>query len=60
MSGVDVPTEARVIEEINTLFGNCTRIIVSHRAPPRSEPDQWFTLKEGRLLEGKPRSGPDG
>jgi ATP-binding cassette subfamily B protein len=48
-SAVDEATEARVIAEVDALFGDRTRILISHRAATLKGCDFTFTLEEGKL-----------
>ncbi|WP_186249410.1 MULTISPECIES: ATP-binding cassette domain-containing protein, partial [unclassified Burkholderia] len=48
-SAVDEATERQVIAQIDTLFGDRTRILVSHRASTLAGVDLHFELADGRL-----------
>lgn len=48
-SAVDEATEARVIAEVDALFGDRTRIFISHRAAALRGCDLAFVLAEGQL-----------
>ncbi|MDR0700885.1 MAG: ABC transporter ATP-binding protein/permease [Azoarcus sp.] len=48
-SAVDEATEARVIAEVDALFGDRTRILISHRAATLRGCDLAFALADGQL-----------
>ncbi|MDR2688607.1 MAG: ABC transporter ATP-binding protein/permease [Azoarcus sp.] len=53
-SAVDEATEARIIAEVDALFGDRTRIFISHRAATLRDCDLAFTLAGGRLTRYTP------
>jgi ATP-binding cassette subfamily B protein len=54
-SAVDQATEARIIEAIDALFGDRTRLVISHRPATLQGVDRLIELVGGRLLE-RPRA----
>ncbi|KWF16646.1 ABC transporter ATP-binding protein [Burkholderia pseudomultivorans] len=48
-SAVDEATERQVIAQIDMLFGDRTRILISHRASTLADVDLHFELVDGRL-----------
>jgi ATP-binding cassette subfamily B protein len=48
-AGVDLATEAAIIEEVDTLFGDCTRVVISHQAGPLRNADQLLRLRKGQF-----------
>ena len=50
-SAVDQATEARIIQAIDALFGNRTRLLISHRPATLLGVDRLIELEDGRLLE---------
>ncbi|WP_323030887.1 ABC transporter ATP-binding protein [Brachymonas denitrificans] len=55
-SAVDVATEQFIIAEIDRLFGDCTRILISHRESTLMDADLHFELADGQLLPWTPRN----
>ena len=49
-SAVDRATEARIVEAIDALFPDRTRLIISHRAETLQGAEQVLTLEGGRLV----------
>jgi ATP-binding cassette subfamily B protein len=54
-SAVDQATEARIIQAIDTLFGDRTRLVISHRPATLKGVDRLIELAGGRLIE-RPRA----
>ena len=54
-SAVDQATEARIIEAVDTLFGDRTRLVISHRPATLRGVDRLIELADGRLIE-RPRA----
>jgi ATP-binding cassette subfamily B protein len=54
-SAVDQATEARIIQAIDALFGDRTRLLISHRPATLLGIDRLIELEDGRLLE-RPRA----
>ncbi len=50
-SQVDAALEARLLGEIDALFGSCTRLVISHRDAPLASADAELELREGKLVE---------
>jgi len=48
-SAVDEATERQVIAQIDALFHERTRVLISHRASTLAHADLHFDLAEGRL-----------
>lgn len=48
-SGIDFNTEKRILAEIDSLFFNKTRIIVSHRSMPAKDIDYFLTIRNCKL-----------
>ncbi len=48
-SAVDLAIEHAVISEIDRLFSDTTRLIISHRASPMTNADIMLTIVDGRL-----------
>jgi ATP-binding cassette, subfamily B, multidrug efflux pump len=51
LSSVDARTEAAIIENLRSLKGTKTLIVVSHRISPLKGADRIFVLDEGRVVE---------
>jgi ATP-binding cassette subfamily B protein len=49
-SAVDRATEARIVEAIDALFPDRTRLVISHRAETLQGAEQVLTLEGGRLV----------
>ena len=54
-SAVDQATEARIIQAIDALFGDRTRLLISHRPATLLGVDRLIELEDGRLIE-RPRA----
>jgi ATP-binding cassette subfamily B protein len=54
-SAVDQPTEARIIQAIDALFSDRTRLVISHRPATLKGVDRLIELAGGRLIE-RPRA----
>jgi ATP-binding cassette, subfamily B, bacterial len=54
-SAVDQGTEARIIQAIDALFGDRTRLVISHRPATLQGVDRLIELEGGRLFE-RPRA----
>ena len=50
-SAVDETTEQSIMEEIDRLFAQCTRIVISHRSHTWQQADACWLLENGRLLK---------
>ena len=50
-SAVDELTETQVIAAVDRLFGDRTRILISHRPSTLAGAEQRFRLEAGRLVE---------
>lgn len=48
-SAVDAETEREIIQQVDRLFADRTRILISHRASTLQEADVYLHLKEGRI-----------
>jgi ATP-binding cassette subfamily B protein len=55
-SAVDQATEARIIAAIDELFGDRTRLVISHRPATLAGLDRLIALEHGRLVERQPQS----
>jgi len=49
-SAVDLATEERIGAEIDRLFANCTRIVISHRPEALRGAQQAYRLDQGQLI----------
>jgi ATP-binding cassette subfamily B protein len=54
-SAVDQATEARIIKAVDQLFGDRTRLVISHRSATLRGVDRLIELADGRLIE-RPRA----
>ena len=54
-SAVDQTTEARIIDAVDQLFGDRTRLVISHRPATLRGVDRLIELADGRLIE-RPRA----
>jgi ATP-binding cassette subfamily B protein len=54
-SAVDQATEARIIDAIDRLFADRTRLVISHRPATLGGVDRLIELADGRLIE-RPRA----
>jgi ATP-binding cassette subfamily B protein len=54
-SAVDQATEARIIDAVDQLFGDRTRLVISHRPATLRGVDRLIELADGRLIE-RPRA----
>jgi ATP-binding cassette, subfamily B, bacterial len=54
-SAVDQATEARIIKAVDQLFGDRTRLVISHRPATLRGVDRLIELADGRLIE-RPRA----
>ena len=52
-SAVDREAEKKVMEEVDQLFANTTRLIISHREKPLEDSDLFATIEKGKLLVQK-------
>ncbi|HJU49377.1 MAG TPA: ABC transporter ATP-binding protein, partial [Pseudogulbenkiania sp.] len=59
-SAVDEATEREVIAEIDELFSQRTRILISHRASTLAQADLRFELIDGQLLQRQEACVSDG
>jgi ATP-binding cassette subfamily B protein len=50
-SQIDAVLEAQLLAEVDSLFGSCTRLVISHREAPLASADAELELREGRLVE---------
>jgi ATP-binding cassette subfamily B protein len=50
-SAVDQTTEARIIDAVDRLFGERTRLVISHRPATLRGVDRLIELADGRLIE---------
>lgn len=48
-SAVDEHTEQRVMQEVDRLFAQCTRIVISHRSYTWQQADACWKIQQGRL-----------
>jgi ATP-binding cassette subfamily B protein len=55
-SAVDQATEARIIAAVDELFGDRTRLVISHRPATLAGLDRLIALEHGRLVERQPQS----
>ncbi|WP_321889418.1 ABC transporter ATP-binding protein [Paraburkholderia bannensis] len=55
-SAVDEMTERQIIAQIDVLFGDRTRILISHRATTLAGADLHFELSNGRIMSRTSRS----
>jgi ATP-binding cassette subfamily B protein len=53
-SAVDQATEARIIAAVDDLFGDRTRLVISHRPATLAGIDRLIALEHGRLIERHP------
>jgi len=49
-SAVDIALERQILQQVDTLFGNRTRILISHRPETLRGADQHWRLHNGRML----------
>jgi ATP-binding cassette subfamily B protein len=49
-SAVDIALERQILQQVDTLFGDRTRILISHRSETLRGADQHWRLHEGRLV----------
>jgi ATP-binding cassette, subfamily B, bacterial len=50
-SALDFETATAIIAEVDTLFANCTRLVISHHRAPLLAVDLLLALREGALVE---------
>ena len=55
-SAVDQATEARIISAVDELFGDRTRLVISHRPAALAGIGRLVALEHGRLVERRPLS----
>ena len=51
LSSVDARTEAKIIDNLRSLRGRTTLIVVSHRISPLKGADRIYVLDDGRIAE---------
>ncbi|HXH03540.1 MAG TPA: ABC transporter ATP-binding protein [Candidatus Competibacteraceae bacterium] len=49
-AAVDLDTEARIIAAVDALFGDCTRLVISHRPEALAGCERILRLEQGRLV----------
>ena len=57
-SAVDEATEARIVRAIDALFGDRTRIVISHRTATLAGVERLIALEDGLLVEHSPLPAP--
>jgi ATP-binding cassette subfamily B protein len=57
LSSVDARTEAAIIENLRSLKGSKTLIVVSHRISPLKGADRIYVMDEGRVVEQGSHAG---
>lgn len=56
-SNMDYETDVKIQEVMDKEFGDCTRIIISHRATGYTNCDMLVTMHEGKIVEVKDMHG---
>lgn len=56
-SSMDRGTEENLLRLLRDTFGDCTRIVISHRPAGYIDSDATFTLERGKLISAESRRG---